>query len=567
MKNISYQADLCVVGGGMAGLCCAIAAARHGSKVILVQDRPVLGGNASSEIRMWIGGAYRSGGSVLDIREGGIVEELFLENFYLNPALKFPIWDSVLYGKAKAEKNLTLLLNTSCFDATMDGNRIASIRAWQSNAETFHHISATYFADCSGDSILAPLTGAEFMYGREAKATFHETIPPDVADQKTMGMSCLFQIRETDHKVSFTPPPWAYKFESDADLPPVSPDQNDNFWWIEVGGEWDCIHDTDRCRDELVKICYGVWDHMKNYGDHGVDNWEMEWIGFLPGKRESRRYVGKHVVTQNDVEAKGCFDDIVAYAGWSMDDHFPEGFYYRKGLTTVFHPAPRPWGLPLRCMISANIENLVFAGRNISVTHAALSSSRVMATCAILGQALGTAVARAIQEGCSVEQVDIRRLQQTLMADDCYIPRHQREVPALTAQASCNAEVVRNGIDRGEENLWIGGAGEFVEYRWDEDRQIREIRLVFDNDMNRKYHNMPCNYPLTQTKFKLPQTLIREYRIEGERSDGERFSLYVGDNHQRFVRHAVDWQVRRLRFIPLSTHGCEQFRLFDFEIQ
>ena len=567
MKNISYKVDLCVVGGGMAGLCCAIAAARHGIKVVLVQDRPVLGGNASSEIRMWIGGAYRSGGSVLDVREGGIVEEFFLENFYLNPALKFPIWDSVLYGKAKAEKNLTLLLNTSCFEATMDGNRIVSIKAWQSNAETFHHVTATYFADCSGDSILAPLTGANFMYGREAKSTFNETIPPDVADQKTMGMSCLFQIRETDHKVPFTPPTWAYKYESDADLPPVSPDQNDNFWWIEVGGEWDCIHDTDRCRDELVKICYGVWDHMKNYGDHGVDNWEMEWIGFLPGKRESRRYVGKYVVTQNDVEAAGHFDDIVAYAGWSMDDHFPEGFYYRKGLTTVFHPAPRPWDLPLRCMISENIENLVFAGRNISVTHAALSSSRVMATCAILGQALGTAVSQAVRDGCAVEQVDIPRLQQTLMADDCYIPWHQREVPDLTKRASCNTEVVRNGMDRGEENLWIGREGEFVEYRWDEEQEIREIRLVFDNDMNRKYHNMPCNYPLVQNKFKLPQTLIREYRIEGERADGETFSLYVGDNHQRFVRHAVDWRVRRLRFIPLSTHGCEQFRLFDFEIQ
>ena len=567
MRNISYETDLCVVGGGMAGLCCAIAAARHGIKVVLVQDRPVLGGNASGEIRMWIGGAYRSGGSVPDVREGGIVEELFLENFYLNPALKFPIWDSVLYGKAKAEENLTLLLNTSCFDATMDGNRIASIRAWQSNAETFHHISATYFADCSGDSILAPLTGASFMYGREAKSTFSETIPPDVADKKTMGMSCIFQIRETDHKVSFTPPPWAYKFETDADLPPVSPDQNDNFWWIEVGGEWDCIHDTDRCRDELVKICYGVWDHMKNYGDHGVDNWEMEWIGLLPGKRESRRYVGKHIVTQNDVEAKGRFDDIVAYAGWSMDDHFPEGFYYRKGITTVFHPAPRPWGLPLRCMISENIENLVFAGRNISVSHAALSSSRVMATCAILGQALGTAVSQAIQDGCTVEQVDIPKLQQTLMADDCYIPWHERTVPSLTKQAFCSAEVVRNGIDRGEENLWIGEEGEPIEYRWDEDVELHEIRLIFDNDMNRKYHNMPCNYPLVQTKFKLPETLIREYRIEGESFAGERVSLHVCDNHQRMVRHSVDWRVRTLRFIPISTHGCEKFRLFDFEIQ
>lgn len=562
MRTITYQTELCVVGGGMSGLCCAIAAARHGTRVVLVQDRPVLGGNASSEIRMWIGGAHGK-----DNREGGIIEEIFLENFYQNPSLKYPLWDSVLYEKAKAEENLTLLLNTACLDATMDGDRIVSIKAWQSNAETFHVISARYFADCSGDSILQPLSGARCMYGREAKADFNERIPPDVADRKTMGMSCLFQIRETDHPVPYTPPTWAYTYETDDDLPYKDHDKENNFWWIELGGEWDCIHDTDRCRDELLKICYGVWDHMKNRGDHGVENWELEWIGFLPGKRESRRYVGKYIVTQNDVEAEGRFDDIVAYAGWSMDDHFPEGFYYNKGHPTIYHPAPQPWGLPLRCMISENIENLVFAGRNISVTHAALSSSRVMATCAILGQALGTAVSQALQDGCQVENVDISKLQQTLMEDDCYIPWHTRTLPALTLEAACSAPVVRNGIDRGEENCWVGGEGDTVEYRFDGERDVREIRLVFDNDMNRKYHNMPCNYPLVQKKFKLPRTLIRAYRIEGIDDEGRKFTLYVENNHQRFVKHRVEWRVSSLRFVPLATHGCEEFRLFDFEIR
>lgn len=562
MKTLSYNTDLCVVGGGMAGLCCAIAAARHGIKVVLVQDRPVLGGNASSEIRMWIGGAHGK-----DNREGGIVEEIFLENFYQNQSLKYPIWDSVLYEKAMAEENLTLLLNTSCLDATMNENRIASIKAWQSNAETFHIVSASYFADCSGDSILSTLSGAEYMYGREAKAEYGESIPPEVADKKTMGMSCLFQIRETDHKVTFTPPSWAYKYETDADLPYKDHDRDNNFWWIEIGGEWDCIHDTDRCREELLKICYGVWDHMKNCGNHGVDNWELEWIGFLPGKRESRRYVGKHVVTQNDVEAEGRFEDIVAYAGWSMDDHFPEGFYYTKGHPTIYHPAPRPWGLPLRCMISKNIENLVFAGRNISVTHAALSSSRVMATCAVLGQALGTAVAEAIHSGCSVEKVDIPRLQQTLMEDDCYIPWHKREVPELTRLAKCNADVVRNGVERGEDNCWIGAEGDYIEYSFERDMEIEELRLIFDNDMNRDYHNMPCNYPLVQTRFKLPATLIKEYRIEGVSESGERYEIAVADNHQRFVKHKVGRKLKNIRFIPLSTHGCKEFRLFDFEVK
>ena len=561
MKTLNYNTDLCIVGGGMSGLCCAIAAARHGIKVVLIQDRPVLGGNASSEIRMWIGGCHGK-----DNREGGIIEEIMLENFYQNPNLKFPLWDSVLYEKAIAEENITLLLNSSCLDCTMQGNKIESVKAWQGNAETFHVVTAKYFADCSGDSILSTLSGAEFMYGREAKSDFDETIPPDVADKKTMGMSCLFQIRETDHPVPFTPPKWAYKYESDADLPYKDHFIDNNFWWIEVGGEWDCIHDTDRCRDELLKICYGVWDHMKNYGDHGADNWELEWIGFLPGKRESRRYVGKYIVTQNDVESGGKFDDIVAYAGWSMDDHFPEGFYYKKGYPTIFHPAPTPWGLPLRCMISANIENLCFAGRNISVTHAALSSSRVMATCSILGQALGTAVALVIKDNTDLETINIEKLQQTLMQDDCYIPWHERKVSELSKTSECTSDVVRNGLDRCEENCWIGKPGDYIEYALKNNTKIGQIRLVFDSDFNRDYHNMPCCYPLIEKRFKLPTTLIREYKIQGISENGEMAEIYIDDNHQRFVAHNVDWNVKTVRFIPLSTFGLDEFRVFDFEI-
>ncbi len=561
MRTVEYSTDLCIIGGGLAGLCCGIAAARHGIRVILIHDRPVLGGNASSEVRMWVGGCHGK-----DNREGGIIEELMLENFYRNPSLKYPLWDSVLYSEAVSEENLTLLLNSSCLDCVMDGSTIKSVKAWQSNAETFHIVNASYFADCSGDSVLSTLTGAEFMYGREAKSDFGETIPPDTADNKTMGMSCLFQIRETEQPTEFIPPEWAYKYPTDDDLPYKDHDKNNNFWWIEIGGEWDCIHDTDRCREELLKICYGVWDHMKNYGDHGVENWELEWIGFLPGKRESRRYIGKYIVSQNDVEAEGKFEDIVAYAGWSMDDHFPEGFYYTKGYPTIFHPAPTPWGLPLRCMISKNIGNLLFAGRNISVTHAALSSSRVMATCSVLGQALGTAIAQAVKNGQHPADIDIKKLQQTLMDDDCYIPWHKRELSELTKNAACTAEIIRNGIDRGEENLWLGSENDFIEYCFDTDTRVKGIRLIFDSDLNRKYHNMPCNYPLVQDKFKLPRTLIKEYKLQGISENGKIQEIHITDNHQRFVRHTIDWCVKSIRFIPLKTFGAEQFRLFGFEI-
>jgi len=201
MRRLYYEAEFCVVGGGLSGFCAAIAAARHGTKTILIHDRPVLGGNASSEVRMWIRGAHGQ-----DRKETGIVEELILENYYRNPQNSFSVWDGVLYGMAMYQENLTVLLNSSVLDAECEGQQIKRVTAWQSNAETFHIVKAQYFADCSGDSILAPLSGAEYRYGREAKSEFGETIPPDVADKKTMGMSCLFQIRETDHKTEYHPP-------------------------------------------------------------------------------------------------------------------------------------------------------------------------------------------------------------------------------------------------------------------------------------------------------------------------------------------------------------------------
>lgn len=561
MKNIKHKVDFCVVGGGLAGLCAAVSAARNGVKTALVQDRPVLGGNSSSEIRMWVCGAHGK-----DNRETGIIEEIILENFYQNTGLKYSVWDSVLYEKARFEENILLLLNTSCFDAVVEDGRISSIRCWQTCAETFHTIEAEYFADCSGDSVLAPLTGAEFMYGREAKSEFSETIPPDKADSKTMGMSCLFQIRETPSKKTFVPPEWAYVYETDEDLPYKDHELTNNFWWIELGGDGDCIHDTDKYRDELLKIAYGVWDHIKNRGDHGADNWELEWIGFLPGKRESRRYVGEHVVTQNDVEAAGRFDDVVAYAGWTMDDHFPEGFNYKDGHPTIYHPAPSPWGIPYRSLYSKNIKNLFFAGRNISVTHAALSSCRVMATCAILGQAVGTAVALACNNHLLPKEVDVHALQQRLLFDDCFIPFIKREISPICAGAELSHSMVRGGICRGEKNLTRVDYGEEICYRFKRPEHINGVRIVFDSDLNRGYHNMPCCYPLDEKNYKLPKTLVRDFEVIYTTADGVSEILSVKNNRKRFVKLSVAKDVAEIKLKPLSGWGCEKAGIFAFEV-
>jgi len=575
----SHKVDFCVIGGGLAGMCAAIAAARHGAQVALMQERPVLGGNASSEIRMWVCGAHGDNN-----RETGIIEEMMLESRYRNPLRNFSIWDSILYEKVRFEPNIVLLLNCTCVDAALDGDRIVSVKGWQLTTQTWHTVEAGLFANCSGDSILAALTGAEVRTGREARAEFDEDIEPEQADRKTMGMSCLIQARETDAPQPFIPPAWANVYATDADLPfrdhslPRS-----NFWWIELGGEQDSIHDTETIRDELLKVAFGVWDHIKNQGDHGADNWVLEWVGFLPGKRESRRYVGDHILTQNDVRAGGRFADLVAYGGWTMDDHHPGGVVY-QGEPTIFHPAPSPFGIPYRCLYSRSIVNLFCAGRNVSVTHAAMSATRVMATCALLGQAVGTAAAIAAREGTlprGVYEHRIAELKQTLMDDDCYLPWNVRAVPELARAATLTAsegdpEPLRNGLDRPigdpnsdwRDNGWTGSPGAWVEYRFAAAERVRQLRFVFDSDLNRPEKATPANYPLHIEPVGVPQTLVRTFRVEAADASGAWYTVTrVDNNYQRLVWLDCDVTTRAIRFFPESTWGAEQAHVFAWDIR
>jgi len=570
----AHKVDFCVVGGGLAGMCAAIAAARRGAKVALMHDRPVLGGNASSEIRMWVSGAHGKNN-----RETGIVHEIELENRYRNPTQNYSIWDSILFEKVRYEENLTALLNCSCNDLVMDGDRIRSVTGWQLTTETRHTVEADLFADCSGDSILAPLSGAEFRIGREAADEFDEDIEPAVADKRTMGMSCLIQARETDRPQEFIPPRWANVYASDEDLPNrghVIP--GTNFWWIELGGEYDSIHDTEMLRDELLKVAFGVWDHIKNRGDHGAENWALDWVGFLPGKRESRRYVGDHIITQNDVRAEGRFDDLVAYGGWSMDDHHPGGMAH-PGKPTVFHPAPSPYGIPYRSLYSKNIANLFFAGRNISATHAAMSSTRVMGTCAVLGQAAGTAAAIAAREGLSprgVYEGKIDELKQTLMDDDCYLPWNTRAIAELSTAADLSAsggdpEPLRSGIDRPigeEENAWRGAVGSWAEYRFAGTSKVSEARFVFESDLDPKPRATRCNYPLDAAPMRVHPGMTKDFRIEAQGADGDwRSVAEVKSNYQRLVRVPLDVETAALRFVPEATWGADTVRVYSWDVR
>ena len=207
-------------------------------------------------------------------------------------------------------------------------------------------------------------------------------------------------------------------------------------------------------------MAYGVWDHIKNQGDHGMENWELEWIGFLPGKRESRRYEGEYILNQRDLEEGSHFEDAVAFGGWTMDNHNPKGFRF-MGYSSR-HIAPKvPYEIPFRCLYSRNIPNLMFAGRNISATHMAMSSTRVMATCSVMGQAAGTGAALAVKYGCMPSDITvshISKLQEMLLEDGCFIPGIKRKVKS-TAQPELSEEereILLNGWERpwgGHENV------------------------------------------------------------------------------------------------------------------
>lgn len=572
-----HDVDVCVIGGGMAGICAAMASARNGARTLLIHDRHVLGGNASSEIRMWICGAHGKHN-----KETGILEEIQLANLHRNPGLNYSIWDSVLYEKCFFQPSLTTLLNCSVNDATMDGSTIVNVRAWQTTTQTWHTVEARQFIDCSGDSILAPLTGAACRRGREAASEFDEDIEPEAADAKTMGNSLLIQMHRTNEPVPFKPPSWAYRFESPEDLQHrVRGIRANNFWWIEVGGLQDTIRDGEQIRDELMKIIYGVWDYLKNQAPEceQLANFDVHWIGSHPGKRENRRYEGDLIMSQRDVEAGGVFEDVVAYGGWSMDDHHPAGLYF-PGKPTIFHPAPSPYGIPYRCLYSRNLDNLLFAGRNISVTHAALSSTRVMATCAVLGQAAGTAAALCSRHGCSPREIGrhhLATLQKTLMFDDCFLPGSRYPVHDITQAANITArgeglERLRDGIERDRddsEHGWTGRVGDTIELTWDHQVNVAALRLVFDSDLNAE-KRMPCAYPVSSNRNAMPNMLAKAFTVETRDASGQwQVAASVEDNARRLIELEIARQTRglRLRYLANWADGDRApARLFSLDV-
>ncbi|MFW5923071.1 MAG: FAD-dependent oxidoreductase [Planctomycetota bacterium] len=576
-----HEVDVCVIGGGMAGVCAALASAREGAETVLMQDRPVLGGNSSSECRVHICGADRHG-HIPNMRETGILEELRLQNLHRNPNQKWSLWDGVLYDTCRRQENLSLLLNCSCLDASTKDRKIRSITGWQLTTEKYQTVTADIFIDCSGDAVLAPLTGADWRMGREGRDEYDESIAPEEPDRATMGMSVLFWAEETESPQPFTAPSWAKTFKNCEDLP-YGAEGHQNFragyWWIELGGQpdEDPIADTEEIRDRLLSIAYGVWDHIKNHCDVDADNWTLRRMPMLPAKRESRRYRGDHVLTQNDVEAGGPFEDTVAYGGWSMDDHHPTGFWSARlgHKATIFHHAPSPYGIPYRSLYSRNIDNLMFAGRCASCTHAAMSSTRVMGTGSVMGQAAGTAAAIAVAASTTprgVYEQHLQQLQQSLLADDCYLPGIERELPDLTRHmklraSSGNPEPVRDGITRpaGEQRHgWPCRPGETISYRFPDQRRISTVDLTLESELDR----LICMCPKDDDRLRgIPASMPEAFEVEVLREGEWQQAAAVEDNIHRHVRLPTNQTGEGVRFRLRSTHGADTSCVYRFEVR
>ena len=602
MTTRTLDADLLVAGGGLSGVCCALAAARLGARVVLCQDRSVLGGNASSEIRMHVVGATGlHGGEPLlnELREGGLIEEIRLDLAVHNPQRAPALMDLLLYDKCRREPNLTLCLNTTVVSAEVADGLIRSVRAERPSTEETLIIQARTFVDCTGDGRLGVEAGAPWTRGRESRAQFGESLAQAEADPKTLGSTILFQARKHDRPMPFTAPPWARRFTaSDFQLRPYGQSGFDlgleyGYWWIEWGGCLDTLTDNERIRDELLAITLGVWDFVKNHSDVDAAHWALDWIGFVPGKRESRRFLGQHVLTENDLRSARPFPDAIAYGGWPIDTHPPEGVDAPHEPPCTQHHLPYLYDVPLRSCVATGPRNLMFAGRNLSATHIAFASTRVMATCAVVGQGVGTAAALALRQ--NVQPADIAAdaglmdaIQQQLLRDDAYLigirnhdpldlARQAARLTASSAQPDAPPEAVRSGLtrsvaklpsDRQQPGLHRWSSRELpatLDLHWDEPVTLSEVILIFDTGLHRLLTlSMADGYTQKMLWGRPQPETVRDYELSVATADGWQVVERVRDNHQRRRAHRFEpVSTRTLRLTVTATHGLDHARVLE----
>ncbi len=390
--------DLVVIGAGMSGLCAAIAAARLGLKVALVQDRYILGGNNSSEVRVGLGGQinmppYPSLGYILNEIGPDRIGNARGAHHYQD----WKKWDVIA-----AEPNISLFAGYTVVNAEMKDGKIVAVTAVEATNQNLIRISGNLFSDCTGDANLAVMAGAATMMGREARSEFGETLAPEKADDFTMGVSIEWYCEDWNTPCSFPDSvDWGLKLDEDT----VEPVHRANWYW-EVGMRDDQIADAEKIRDYGMYVAYSTFSYCKNRLAKKED-WEcthLTWVSHVSGKRESRRIVGDLILREQDLTRPIPYEDGTCTTTWRIDQHYPmeknsadypgeEWMSYGKLMPID------PYAIPYRCLYSRDVPNLFMAGRDISVTHVALGSVRVMRTCAMMGEVVGMAAAVCYRRG------------------------------------------------------------------------------------------------------------------------------------------------------------------------
>ena len=381
--------DLVVVGGGVAGTAAALTAARQGLKVALIQDRPVLGGNNSSEVRVHLGGRIN-----LDPYPnlGDVVNEIApLRGGNAQPGDYYE--DEKKLEMVNAENNISLFLNFRAFKVEKEGTTIRTVFARHIETAEELSFSAPLFADCTGDGTIGYLAGADFAMGRESKAEFNEPTAPEEADKMTMGSSVQWYSKEGDKSSDF--PEFDYGMDfNETNAQKVTMGE----WTWETGMNFDQISDFERIRDYGMLVVYSNWSYLKNKSSFKEEykNRYLDWVAYIAGKRESRRLIGDMVLTEQDITDFVIYPDASAPTSWTIDLHYPDPkntkhFPGAEFKSIAVHKTIHPYPIPYRCFYSRNVDNLFMAGRNISVTHVALGTVRVMRTTGMMGEVVGMA--------------------------------------------------------------------------------------------------------------------------------------------------------------------------------
>jgi hypothetical protein len=501
------------------------------------------------------------------------------------------MWDLMLYDKVMSEPNITLLLDSTVFSAKKRGDRIEEVLVRCDKSETLYRIRAKLFCDATGDCRLGMEAGADVRTGREARSEFNESLALEKADDTTLGSSILFTSRLFHKPMPYTAPSWARKVSREHLKLRDVQEWDYGYWWIEWGGNTDVIRNNERIRFELLSIVLGVWDYIKNSGDFPDSaNWAMDWIGMMPGKRGSRRLVGDHILTQHDL-VRGDIEDAVCIGGWPMDDHPSHGFDRPDLRPFVPTPLEEAYNIPLRSLYSRNVQNLFMAGRNISCSHVAFTSTRVMATCGTIGQAAGTAAAMCLKEGIAPRQLyqdkdRLATLQQTLLRDDQTIKSRVNKDPLdLARRASVRASgeergtPARNLLDghlrdiprkgKRETHQWnarMGPEGAWIELAWEQPQRIRQIQLTFDTGLHRRLM-LSASASVTRGQIRAPQPeTVRDYTIlyRAPGSDALNEVVSVKGNYRRLRRHEfAPIEASAIRIQIAATNGEDMARLFE----